>query len=139
MLTSLRGARGETAELFDASRRFVESLDISRLHVFPYSERPNTRALGIEHVVSQQEKHRRTNVMIAVSEQKLADFTARFTGTTRPVLLEHPHGKKPMNGFTDNYIKVEVSADISLAGKIVPVRLGDADPSGEFVKGEIAL
>ena len=44
-----------------------------------------------------------------------------------------------MNGFTDNYIKVEVSADISLAGKIVPVRLGDADPSGEFVKGEIAL
>lgn len=135
----IAGARGETAELFDASRRFVESLDISRLHVFPYSERPNTRALGIEHVVSQQEKHRRTNVMIAVSEQKLADFTARFTGTTRPVLLEHPHGKKPMNGFTDNYIKVEVNADISLAGKIVPVRLGDADSSGEFVKGEIAL
>ena len=135
----IAGARGETEELFEASRSFVESLDISRLHVFPYSERPNTRALGIEHVVSQQEKHRRTNVMIGLSEQKLAAFTSRFTGTTRPVLLEHPHGKKPMSGFTDNYIKVEVDADRSLAGTIVNVRLGEADPSGEFVKGEVEI
>lgn len=135
----IAGARGETEVLFEASREFVESLDISRLHVFPYSERPGTRALEIGHVVSQREKHRRTNVMLGVSERKLAGFTSRFTGTVRPVLLEHPQGKKPMNGFTDNYIKVEVDADRSLAGSIVPVRLGDADPSGEFVKGEVVL
>lgn len=135
----IAGARGETNALFEASRDFVESLDISRLHVFPYSERPRTRALDIDHVVSQQEKHKRTNVMIAISERKLADFTSRFIGSVRPVLLEHPHGKKPMSGFTDNYIKVEVDADHSLAGGIVPVRLCEIDPSGEFVKGEVVL
>lgn len=135
----IAGARGETEALFEASRDFVESLDISRLHVFPYSERPRTRALDIDHIVSQQEKHKRTNEMIAISERKLADFTSRFIGTVRPVLLEHPHGRKPMSGFTDNYIKVEIDADRTLAGRIVPVRLCDADASGEFVKGEVVL
>lgn len=135
----IAGARGETELLFEASRDFVESLDISRLHVFPYSERPRTRALDIDYVVDQKEKHRRTNVMLGISEKKLAGFMSRFTGTVRPVLLEHPHGKKPMSGFTDNYIKVEVDADPSLAGTIVSVRLGETDPSGEYVKGDIVL
>lgn len=135
----IAGARGETDLLFEASRHFVESLDISRLHVFPYSERPRTRALDIDYVVDQKEKHRRTNVMLGISEKKLAGFMSRFTGTVRPVLLEHPHGKKPMSGFTDNYIKVEVDADPSLAGTIVSVRLGETDPSGEYVKGDIVL
>lgn len=135
----IAGARGETDLLFEASRDFVESLDISRLHVFPYSERPRTRALDIDYVVDQKEKHRRTNVMLGISEKKLAGFVSRFTGTVRPVLLEHPHGKKPMSGFTDNYIKVEVDADPSLAGTIVSVRLGETDPSGEYVKGDIVL
>ena len=135
----IAGARGETDLLFEASRDFVESLDISRLHVFPYSERPRTRALDIDYVVDQKEKHRRTNVMLGISEKKLAGFMSRFTGTVRPVLLEHPHGKKPMSGFTDNYIKVEVDADPSLAGTIVSVRLGETDTSGEYVKGDIVL
>lgn len=135
----IAGARGETDLLFEASRDFVESLDISRLHVFPYSERPRTRALDIDYVVDQKEKHRRTNVMLGISEKKLAGFMSRFTGTVRPMLLEHPHGKKPMSGFTDNYIKVEVDADPSLAGTIVSVRLGETDPSGEYVKGDIVL
>lgn len=135
----IAGARGESELLFEASRDFVESLDISRLHVFPYSERPRTRALDIDYVVDQKEKHRRTNVMLGISEKKLAGFMSRFTGTVRPVLLEHPHGKKPMSGFTDNYIKVEVDADPSLAGTIVSVRLGETDPSGEYVKGDIVL
>ncbi len=135
----IAGARGETDLLFEASRDFVESLDISCLHVFPYSERPRTRALDIDYVVDQKEKHRRTNVMLGISEKKLAGFMSRFTGTVRPVLLEHPHGKKPMSGFTDNYIKVEVDADPSLAGTIVSVRLGETDPSGEYVKGDIVL
>lgn len=133
----IAGARGETGALFEESRAFVESLDISRLHVFPYSERPRTRALEIEHVVDQREKHRRTNVMLAVSERKLAEFTSRFKGTVRPVLFEHPHGRKHVSGFTDNYIKVEVDAPASLAGSIVWVRLGEPDASGEFVRGEV--
>ena len=97
------GARGETDELFERSRDYVESLDISRLHVFPYSERPGTRALDIDYVVPQEVKHRRTNVMLRISEHKLADFASRFSGTVRPVLLEHQRPRRPMTGFTDNY------------------------------------
>ncbi|MDE6249386.1 MAG: tRNA (N(6)-L-threonylcarbamoyladenosine(37)-C(2))-methylthiotransferase MtaB, partial [Paramuribaculum sp.] len=74
------GARGETEERFERSREFVDSLDISRLHVFPYSERPGTRALTIDHVVDQAEKHRRTRVMLDLSERKLDDFAARYVG-----------------------------------------------------------
>ncbi|MDE6702539.1 MAG: tRNA (N(6)-L-threonylcarbamoyladenosine(37)-C(2))-methylthiotransferase MtaB [Muribaculaceae bacterium] len=103
------GARGETEEEFAKSKAFVESLDISRLHVFTYSERPGTRALEIEHVVSQEEKHRRTRQMLAVSERKLEEFTRRFMNTVRPVLLEHPRAGHPLSGFTDNYLKVEIN------------------------------
>ena len=103
------GARGETEEEFAKSKAFGESLDISRLHVFTYSERPGTRALEIEHVVSQEEKHRRTRQMLAVSERKLEEFTRRFMNTVRPVLLEHPRAGHPLSGFTDNYLKVEIN------------------------------
>lgn len=133
------GARGETDELFTRSRDFVESLDISRLHVFPYSERPGTRALELDGVVSQEEKHRRTNVMLALSERKLADFTARFTGTVRPVLAEHPRKGKPMMGFTDNYLRVQMRPAPEFAGRVVDVRLGNVDDSGEVIDGEIIM
>ena len=102
------GARGETEECFAASKAFIENLDISRLHVFTYSERPGTRALEIDHIVSQEEKHRRTRQMLGVSERKLDEFTRRFTDNIRPVLLEHPRDGRPLSGFTDNYLKVEI-------------------------------
>lgn len=133
------GARGETDELFEHSRDFVESLDISRLHVFPYSERPGTRALELDGVVSQEDKHRRTNVMLALSERKLADFTARFTGTVRPVLAEHPRKGKPMMGFTDNYLRVQMRPAPEFSGRVVDVRLGNVDDSGEVIDGEIIM
>jgi threonylcarbamoyladenosine tRNA methylthiotransferase MtaB len=133
------GARGESDELFKRSHDFVESLDISRLHVFPYSERPGTRALEIDGVVSQEEKHRRTNVMLALSERKLADFTARFVGTVRPVLAEHPRKGKPMMGFTDNYLRVRMQPDEQLSGKVVDVRLGSYDTESEEIDGEIIM
>ncbi len=131
------GARGETDELFERSRDFVESLDISRLHVFPYSERPGTRALDLDGVVPQDIKHRRTNVMLALSEQKLADFTSRFSGTVRPVLAEHPRKGKPMMGFTDNYLRVKMNPAPEFAGRVIDVRLGKPDASGEEIEGEI--
>ncbi|MDE5705611.1 tRNA (N(6)-L-threonylcarbamoyladenosine(37)-C(2))-methylthiotransferase MtaB [Muribaculum sp.] len=131
------GARGETDELFAKSRDFVESLDISRLHVFPYSERPGTRALELEGIVPQQEKHRRTNEMLAISERKLAEFSSRFAGTVRPVLAEHPRKGKPMMGFTDNYLRVRMQPVPELAGQVVNVLLGSPDNSGEEIDGEI--
>ncbi len=132
------GARGETLECFEESKAFIESIDISRLHVFTYSERPGTRALQIEHVVSQEEKHKRTRQMLALSEQKLINFSNRFVGTTRPVLLEHPRPEHPMSGFTDNYLKIEVDGAVpSLDNKVVPVILKSVSPDGETLKGEL--
>jgi threonylcarbamoyladenosine tRNA methylthiotransferase MtaB len=132
------GARGESLECFEESKAFIESIDISRLHVFTYSERPGTRALQIEHVVSQEEKHKRTRQMLALSEQKLINFSNRFVGTTRPVLLEHPRPEHPMSGFTDNYLKIEVDGAVpSLDNKVVPVILKSVSPDGETLKGEL--
>lgn len=117
------GARGETDELFAESEAFVRSLDISRLHVFPYSERPGTRALEIGHVVSQHDKHVRDRRMIAVSDEKLLGFSRRFVSTVRPVLVEHDG-----SGFTDNYLRVHLGADAPIQDNtIVNVRLDSLD------------
>ena len=131
------GARGETPELFEESRQFIESLDISRLHVFTYSERPGTRALKIEYAVDPREKHRRTRIMLELSERKLQEFSQRFIGSTRPVLLERSKPGKPMSGFTDNYLKVEVAANKALDNTVVNVTLNEIINNGEEVKGEL--
>lgn len=132
------GVRGETPEEFENSRRFVESLPISRLHVFTYSERPGTKALEIPYVVDQAEKHRRTGVMLRVSEQKLLEFTRGFEGQTRPVLMEHPRRNRPMTGFTDNYIKVEVAGAVpEMDNRVVNVRLTETVNEGEEMRGEV--
>jgi len=134
----ITGARGETTERFEMSRKFIESLDVSRLHVFPYSERPGTRALtDITHVVSNEEKHRRARIMIEVSNRKLAKFNESFIGSVRPVLVEHTVNGSVMHGFTDNYIKVSIPVDKSLANNVVPVRLKNCD--GEEMKGEVMI
>ena len=123
------GTRGETAELFDEAERFIESLPISQLHVFSYSERPGTAALRIPHVVRPEEKHERCQRLLAISEQKLHAFYERFIGTTRPVLLEHSRTRGLYNGFTDNYIKVEYRGE-GKDNMILPLRLttSTADP-----------
>jgi len=123
------GARGETLERFENSRRFVESLPVSRLHVFPYSERPGTRAVSeIDLVVPQEEKHRRSKVMIDISDRKLNEFMSRFVGSVRPVLLEHTvHSDGTISGFTDNYLKVKLNADPSLANTVQNVLLSASD------------
>lgn len=131
------GARGETPELFEQSRDFVQSLDISRLHVFTYSERPGTKALGIDYVVAPQEKHRRTRIMLDLSERKLLDFSKRFVGTTRPILVEHTQRGKTMSGFTDNYLKVIVDADKSIENKIANAELLSIVDNGEALTGKI--
>ncbi len=134
----ITGMRGETDELFEESKAFVESLDISRLHVFTYSERPDTAALKIPHVVMPQAKHARTRMMIEVSDSKWAAFASRFVGTVRPVLFEHTFDRRGMmKGFTDNYLRVEVPADETLANKVVDVRIAGFADEEELMKGEI--
>lgn len=130
------GARGESPELFAESKAFVESLPISRLHVFPYSERPGTRALtDIDLVVSQEEKHRRMQIMTDVSTTKQRTFSEPFIGTVRPVLIEHvSHGKT--GGFTDNYLRVELPEPRpDLANCVVPVKLTTLSPEADKFLG----
>lgn len=127
----ITGVRGETEELFEKSRRFVEGLDISQLHVFTYSERPGTQALKIEPVVPIPERHERCRRMLEVSERKLHDFYTRFQGTTRPVLFEQPRKGAPMHGFTDNYIRVEMPYRKEWVNTCRPVRLGDFNEAGD--------
>lgn len=126
------GARGETDECFRASYDFMDSIDVSQYHVFSYSERPGTKALDIPHVVTPQEKHERSQLVLALSARKTRDFYSRFIGTQRPVLLEHASSRKAvMNGFTDNYIRVEVSNTPSLDNQIVMVRMDGFNKEGD--------
>lgn len=135
------GARGETDAEFKVSRSFIEGLDISRLHVFPYSERPGTRALSLGGAVSQADKQRRAAVMLRMSEEKLRGFASRSIGSVRPVLVEHARPDGKMLGLTDNYLRVEIDRDDSLANTVVPVRLVSIEgmDDGEcIIRGEVA-
>lgn len=130
----IAGARGETQEEFERSFAFIEGLDITRLHVFPYSERPGTKALEITHKVSEAEKHQRVNRLMHLSQQKMEAFTNRYLGTQRNVLLEHPGHGSYMSGFTDNYLRVHVmelspAQREALDNQIVPVHLKQITPS----------
>lgn len=100
------GTRGETDEYFEDAYCFIKSLDISQLHVFSYSERPGTKALDIPHVVSPAVKHERSKRLLELSEEKRKAFYETYIGTARPVLWEHAKAGMPLQGFTDNYIRV---------------------------------
>lgn len=119
------GTRGETDEFFEETRLFLESLDFSQLHVFTYSERPNTQALKIEHEVDSKTKHARCKTLLDLSDMKLQAFYQSQKGTTRKVLFEHTEHDNMMYGFTENYIKVETPYHIDKANEIKSVTLGD--------------
>lgn len=118
------GTRGETDELFEQALEFIRGLDISQLHVFSYSERPGTRALKIDGAVSPAEKHRRSQLLIALSEEKRIAFYERHIGREAVVLFEKPRPGMPIGGFTENYIRVETENDKALVNNLVRVRLG---------------
>lgn len=118
------GTRGETDEYFEEARSFLESLDFSQLHVFTYSERPNTQALKIEHEVDHKTKHTRCKILLDLSDKKLQAFYESQQGTERKVLFEHAQHDNMMYGFTENYVKVETPYLISKANEIKMITLG---------------
>lgn len=125
------GMRGETEEHFKKAYDFMESIDVSQYHVFSYSERPGTKALGIPHIVTPQEKHERSQKVLTLSAKKTHDFYSRFIGTERMVLLEHASARKTfMNGFTDNYIRVEVPNMPDMDNKMVKAMLTGFNKEG---------
>lgn len=123
------GMRGETDALFEESYATAESLDISQLHVFSYSERPGTKALGIDLVVPPEVKSARCDMMLKLSEEKRLGFYASQRGKTREVLFEKPAKGAPMHGFTDNYIRVELPYDKTLVNCTAMAELGDFNES----------
>lgn len=131
------GTRGETEEYFERAYEFIKSLDVTQLHVFSYSERPGTQALKIEHSVSPEEKHRRSQRLLELSDEKTHAFYARHIGQTMPVLLERPKPGQPMHGFTPNYIRVEVPHNDALDNRVVTVCLGGFNEDGTALSGEI--
>ncbi|MCD8318580.1 MAG: tRNA (N(6)-L-threonylcarbamoyladenosine(37)-C(2))-methylthiotransferase MtaB [Paraprevotella sp.] len=120
--------RGETSTLFEETYQFLRALDISQLHVFSYSERPGTAALRIDHVVSPEEKHQRSQRLLELSNEKWERFYHYYIGTEAEVLLEKSKTAGVMHGFTTNYIRVELPVEECLDNQIVRVRLGDFNP-----------
>lgn len=111
------GMRGETDTCFEEARTFIESLDISQLHVFSYSERPGTQALKIDHVVDPKTKHARSQQLLDISDRKLHAFYEAHIGQKANVLFEQTRKGGMMHGFTENYIKVEIPYDHSLVNE----------------------
>ena len=134
------GTRGETPELFEETYDFLNSLDVTHLHVFPYSERPGTAALRIPYVVSDKDKKLRSKRLIEMSDVKTQTFYAKYIGAEAEVLFEKATRGKAMHGFTKNYIRVELPAAQSsdeLDNQLIRVRLGDFNHDKTALKCEI--
>ena len=122
------GCRGETPECFEECYEFLDGVDVTQLHVFPYSERPGTAALRIPYVVDDAEKKVRSKRLLDLSEQKRIGFYARYIGTEQEVLFEKATRGKAMYGFTANYVHVELPAKLAKEeydNQILRVRLGE--------------
>lgn len=117
------GFPGETEKEFKETVDFLQSLDISYLHVFTYSERDNTHALTITPVIPQNIRHERNKILRNLSYMKMQYFTVQHNGQTRPVLFEK-HGKNGiMEGYTDNYIKVSTPYRTEWCNEVVNWKL----------------
>ena len=128
----IAGARGETAAEWEKSVAFIDSLPLTRLHVFPYSERPGTRALHLPDAVEQAEKHRRVGVLTDMSERMLARFADSQSGSVRPVLWEVCKDGV-CSGLTDNYLRVHTPGTAAMHNSITNVKLQGRD--GEILHG----
>ena len=103
------GFPGESNEDFMETFNFIESLDISYLHVFTYSERKNTDAANFKKSVDKKTRAHRSLILRRLSEKKLSDFYDQFIGTQRVVLFDSKKNNQIL-GYTDNYIKVVVDS-----------------------------
>lgn len=129
----ITGFPGETDEDFETTRAFVESLPLSAMHVFTYSDRAPAKAAGFSDKLSPQEKKERTTRLLQISEIKKQQFYKSQTSFTRNVLFESSRINNYMYGFTDNYLRVKTKFRKDLVNKIVPVTLNTLDEAMVFV------
>lgn len=131
------GTRGETDEYFEEAYNFVKKVNVTQLHVFSYSERPGTQALKIEYVVSPEQKHERSQRLLALSEVKVHEFYETHIGKEALVLMEKAKRGEVMHGFTENYIRAELTYDVKLDNKIIRVKLGEFNDDKTALKATI--
>ena len=131
------GCRGETPDCFEETYEFLKALDVTQLHVFPYSERPGTSALSIPYVVSEKDKKLRSKRLLDLSDEKTLAFYQHHIGLEAEVLFEKSTRGRAMHGFTRNYIRVELSpkeADSAMDNQLVNVRLGELTADKQSLK-----
>lgn len=134
------GCRGETPECFEETYDFLCGLDVTQLHVFPYSERPGTAALKISYKVSDADKRERSKRLLDLSDKKTHAFYQRYIGKEAEVLFEKAPRGKAMHGFTKNYIRVELSpadARVEYDNQLMTVCLGDFNHDKTALKARI--
>lgn len=129
----ITGHPGETEELFQKSFDFVNSLDVSYLHVFTYSERPNTHALSLTPVVEKKDRKSRTHRLRRLSAKKRFEFDQHFTGQTRPVLFEEAEKDGLMYGWSDNYVRVAIPYNARLVNTIQEVEFENYSEEGFYL------
>lgn len=130
------GHPGETQALFLETYQFLNELEISYLHVFPYSERANTFAVDITPKVDGMQKSERSKMLHILSDKKRHAFYEDQIGKSGHVLFEESSENGQMEGFSANYVRVSVPFDPLLINTIQPVRYKSLTESGD-VKGEL--
>ncbi|MFY0688676.1 MAG: tRNA (N(6)-L-threonylcarbamoyladenosine(37)-C(2))-methylthiotransferase MtaB [Cyclobacteriaceae bacterium] len=126
----ITGFPGETEEEFMTTYKFLTELDISYLHVFTYSERPNTQAIDMEGSVALEERQRRSKMLRGLSEKKKRFFYEQHLGKTATVLFEEDVENGQMHGFTENYIRIEAKFDPLLINELKSVELVGINEKG---------
>ncbi len=132
------GFPSETEELFAETEAFLRDLPVAYLHVFTYSERPNTPAIEFAEPVPAAERQRRSQALRDLSIRKQAGFAAERVGATRTVLVEQERKGSHMEGWTEDYLRVRLPAHAALAGKLVEVEVGTLSPEG-WLEGALLL
>jgi threonylcarbamoyladenosine tRNA methylthiotransferase MtaB len=137
------GFPGETDELFLETYNYLNALDISYLHVFTYSERPNTEAAEMENVVPQNVRAKRSKMLRGLSVKKRRAFYESHLGKTATVLFENENKEGYIHGFTENYIKVKTPWNPKLANTLHNISLTEIDSDGlvrfEFINEPIVI
>jgi threonylcarbamoyladenosine tRNA methylthiotransferase MtaB len=121
------GFPSETHDDFLDTYNYLNGLDMSYLHVFTYSERPNTTANKMAEKIPMHERSERSKMLHILSDKKRRYFYEQYIGSTRPVLWEIENDGNIMHGFTDNYIKVKKPYDPISVNEIENVTLVEID------------
>ena len=132
------GFPGETDEEFNKTLKFIKSLPISYLHVFPYSERDNTAAMELDNKVKEEIKKERSKKLRILSQKLQSSFYKKYLNTNHTALFEKEDHNGIMYGFTDNYIKIKVPFDEKVCATKQKVRLLDVDSKG-IMKAKLLL